>query len=250
MPNFFFLLLLFFNTICYSQIDGALTTINNKEPSDIGKEQFTWACVANFTLSDAKNYGRIKFLDTDNKGNVFVVDNNGYLYALSGVDFSEKWKIHLGYEHILNMSASPDGKTLAICYNYIKTATKKLEIRNTQNGRVLLKIKEKPDCYEDSYFVDVVDNTTLYPFNLCYSPDGSKLAVWFKNHGFDENKCIAILEEKLLIINPLSGDILVSRKHIPKDFEWDKCNSKFPFALASALASAFAFYIYSTLYQS
>lgn len=230
--TFFLISLLTLSYWSTAQINSKLTPITSNDSSPIGTADFQWACVANFQLSDTKNHGRIKYLDTDQKGNIYAIDNNGYMYALNGNDFSETWKVYLGYEHILNMEASPDGKTIAICYNYIKTGTKKLEVRNAENGRILLKIKRKPRCYEESYFADVVGNTTLYPFDIAYSPDGSKLAVWFKNHGFDENQCKAHLEEQFIIMSPLTGDVSASRQHIPNDFEWKKCTTNYAFAFS------------------
>ncbi len=234
MPKYILIaLFLLLNNAAQSQVNGSLVAINTDEQSPVGKGQFKWACIANFRLSDPQNYGRIKFIDTDTLGNIYIIDNNGYLYALSGTDLSEKWKVKLGYERVLNMAASPDGKTIAICYNYIKAATKKLEVRNADNGRTLLKIKRVPNCYEESYFADVIDNTTLYPYNIAYSPDGSKLAVWFRNHGFDEDKCKSILEEQFIIMSPITGDVYAFREALPNDFDWDKCDAEFPFVFSS-----------------
>ncbi len=234
MTKFIFSLTLLFLPIhVFTQDKGILIPNNNKEQTLIGQGRYKWACVANFTLSDPRNFGRIKFLETDGKGSIYIIDNNGYLYALSAEDMTERWKTHLGYEHILDFTVSPDDKTLAICYNYVKTATKKLEVRRTDNGRITLKIKQVPNCYEDYYLADVGSNTTLYAYKTAYNPDGSRLAVWFRNHGFDENKCIAIMEEKLIIIDPENGDILTSRTHIPEDFEWKRCESDHPFVFSA-----------------
>jgi len=234
MPlQFFIFFLLTVAATVSAQIDSTLIPISTDDSSPVGKDGCNWACIANFTLSDEKNHGRIKFVDTDNKGNVFVVDNNGYLYAFDGKDFSEKWKVKLYYEHINKMEVSPNGETLAICYNYIKASTKKLEVRNAINGRIILKIKRVPRCYDESYFVDVAENTTLYPYNIAYSPDGTKLAVWFKNHGFDENQCKATFEEQFIIMSPTRGDVFASKNELPKDFYWERCDADFPFVFSA-----------------
>lgn len=235
MPKKWFILsccIILINNL-YGQIINELIPIQNKEISPIGIDQFNWACVANFKLSDSKNSSKIIQIETDQKGHIYIADNNGYLYCLSGEDFLEQWKVKLSHEDISDMAASPDGKTIVICYNYIKAGTKKLEIINALNGRTLLKIKRTPACYEPSYLSDVVDNTTLYPANVAYSPDGSKLAIWFQNHGFDEKQCKANLEEQLVVINPLTGDVYASKREIPNDFGWKKCEGKHLFAFSS-----------------
>ena len=188
--------------------------------------------MANFELSDPRNFGRIKHLQSDGKNRLYVVDNNGFLYALSIDNFKEIWKIKLEYEQVANFEVSPNGTTLAITYNYIKTATKKLEIRNCKNGHISLHLKQTPDCYEAYYLADVVDNTTLYPYKMVYNPQGTQLAIWYQNHGFDENKCIAKEEEKLIIIDPITGDILASKNKIPNDFSYRKCEGNYPFVFS------------------
>lgn len=222
----------YFYATAIAQIGPALIPIQNKESFPVGTEEFQWACLANFELSDKDNQSKIIYVDIDKKGGIYTIDNRGYLYHFSANDFSEQWKVKLSYEYIIDMAASPDGKTISICYNYIKTGSKKLEIRDTRDGRVLLKLKRVPDCYEASYFMDVMENTTLYPASLVYSSDGSKLAVWFKNHGFDENKCKSSLEEQLVIMNPLTGHIHASKRAIPEDFEWTKCDQKHHFTFS------------------
>lgn len=227
-----FAIICYFCTTTTSQIGLALIPIQSKESFPMGTEKFQWACLANFELSDPSNQSKIIYVDTDQKGGIYTVDNSGYLYHFSASDFSEKWKVKLSYSYILDMAASPDGRTIAICYNYIKTGSKKLEIRDTKDGRVLLRIKRVPDCYEASYFMDVMENTTLYPSSVVYSPDGTQLAIWFKNHGFDENQCKASLEEQLIIIDPVTGTIKASKRAIPDDFEWTKCDQKHHFAFS------------------
>lgn len=208
---------------CFAQLPSMI-----QNPADIhfipGKNTGNWMCTANFTLSDKDNLGRIKFLEFDQVGNLYVIDNNGYLYALSYKNLDERWKVHLGHEAIQDFKVSPNGKTLSICYNYIKTATKKLEIRRTLNGSILLKIKQKPECYDNNYFLDVIEQTTLYPFKSVYAPDGNSLAVWFKNHGFDENKCKARYEEKLIILDPENGELIAQRNQIPLDLKTPSCD--------------------------
>lgn len=216
----------YFCFIASAQIGPRLIPIQNKESFPVGTEEFQWACLANFELSDNSSQSKIIYVDTDKKGSVYIIDNSGYLYHLSVNDFSEKWKVKLTYEHITDVAVSPNGKSIAICYNYIKTGSKKLEVRDTKDGRVLFHLKRVPDCYEASYFMDVIENTTLYPANIVYSSDGSQLAVWFKNHGFDENQCKSSLEEQLIIINPLTGFVQAYKRAIPEDFEWTKCDQK------------------------
>jgi len=222
----------YFCSISIAQIGPTLVPIQNKAAFPIGTEGFLWACLANFKLSDDSNQSKIIYIDTDKKEGLYVIDNSGRLYCFSVNDFSEKWSVQLAYDYIIDMAVSPDGKTIAVCYNYIKTGCKKLEIRATQDGRVLLKLKRIPDCYQTSYFMDVVENTTLYPSSVVYSSDGSKLAVWFKNHGFDENQCKSSLEEQLIIMDPFTGVIQVSKRAIPEDFGLAKCDQKYHFAFS------------------
>jgi WD40 repeat protein len=221
-----------FTSIATAQIGLTLIPIQNKEPFPLGTKEFQWACLANFELSDSSNHSKIIYVDTDKKDAVYAIDNSGYLYRFSISDFSETWKIKLSDKHITDLAVSPNGKSIAICYNYIKTGSKKLEIRETQYGHVIMKYKRVPDCYEESYFVDVMENTTLYPSSLVYSSDGSKLAVWFKNHGFDENQCKSSYEEQLVIIDPIKKVVLASRRAIPEDFESAKCDQKHHFVFS------------------
>jgi WD40 repeat protein len=216
----------YFTAISSAQIGPTLIPIQNKESFPVGTEDFQWACLANIELSDPSNQSKIIYVDTDKEGGVYVVDNNGYLYHFSGDDFTEKWKVKLSDKHIIDLAVSPNGKSIAICYNYIKTGSKKLEVRETQYGRITMKYKRIPACYEESYFVDVMENTTLYPSSLVYSSDGSKLAVWFKNHGFDERACKASHEDQLVIIDPIKKIVLASRRAIPQDFESSRCDQK------------------------
>jgi len=213
-------------SITSAQIGTALIPIQNKASFPVGTKEFQWACLANFELSDSSNQSKIIYVDTDNKESVYAVDNSGYLYCFSVHDFSEKWKVQLSHKQIVDLAVSPNGKSIAICYNYAKTGNKQLEIRETQQGRITMKYKRVPACYEESYFVDVIENTTLYPASLVYSSDGSKLAVWFNNHGFDERKCKSSLEEQLVLIDPLKKVVLASRRAIPEDFELAKCDQK------------------------
>lgn len=222
----------YFCSITTAQIGLSLIPIQNKESFPVGTEKFQWACLANFELSGSDNQSKIIYVDTDQKGGIYTIDNSGYLYYFSSEDFLEKWKVKLKSNHILDMAVSPDGKTIAICYNYIKTGNKKLEIRAAQDGRILFNIKRIPDCYEASYFMDVMENTTLYPSSVVYASDGSMLAVWFKNHGFDENQCKATLEEQLVLIDPLTGTIKGAKRAIPDDFEWTKCDQKHHFVFS------------------
>jgi WD40 repeat protein len=224
----------YFCSIATAQVGLSLIPIQDKVSFPVGTQEFQWACLANFELSEEENsnQGKIVYVDADRKGGVYAIDNNGYMYRFSVSDFSEKWKVKLSYEHLTDMAVSPDGKTIAICYNYIKTGSKKLEVRDAKDGQVLFKLKRVPDCYESSYFMDVMEYTTLYPSDLAYSSDGSKLAIWFKNHGFDENQCKSSLEEQLIIINPLTGAILASKREIPEDFGWTKCDQKHHFVFS------------------
>lgn len=222
----------YFLSMATAQIGPALIPIQNKESFPIGTKEFQWACLANFTLSDESNQSRIIYVDTDKKGGVYAVDNSGYLYHFSGNDFTEKWKVKLSDKHIIDIAVSPNGQSIAICYNYIKTGSKELEIRETQYGRITMKYKRVPDCYEESYFVDVMENTTLYPASLVYSSDGSKLAVWFKNHGFDERECKSSHEEQLVIIDPIKKVVLASRRGIPEDFKSTNCDQDHHFVFS------------------
>lgn len=222
----------YFTSITTAQIGPALIPIQNKESFPIGTKEFQWACLANFELSDPSNQSKIIYVDTDKKGGVYAVDNDGYLYHFSESDFSEKWKVKLSDKHIIDLAVSPNGESIAICYNYIKTGSKQLEIRETHHGRITMKYKRVPACYEESYFVDVMENTTLYPASLVYSSDGSKLAVWFKNHGFDERECKSSHEEQLVIIDPIKKVVLASRRAIPEDFESSKCDQKYHFVFS------------------
>ena len=222
----------YFTSVATAQIGPTLIPIQNKESFPVGTKEFQWACLANIELSDKSNQSKIIYIDTDKEGGVYAVDNSGYLYHFHVNDFTEKWKVKLSDKHIIDLAVSPNGKSIAICYNYIKTGSKKLEIRETQNGRITMKYKRVPACYEESYFVDVMENTTLYPSSLAYSSDGSKLAVWFKNHGFDENKCKASHEEQLVIIDPIKKVVLASRRAIPTDFESAKCDQEHHFVFS------------------
>lgn len=222
----------YFASIASAQIGPALIPIQNKESFPVGTKEFQWACIANFELSDPSNQSRIIYVDTDTKGSVYAVDNSGYLYRFSVNDFSEKWKVKLSDKHIVDLAVSPNGESIAICYNYAKTGSKKLEIRETQYGRITMKYKRVPACYQESYFVDVMENTTLYPASLVYSSDGSKLAVWFNNHGFDERECKASLEEQLVLIDPIKKVVLASRRAIPEDFGSTRCDQKHHFVFS------------------
>lgn len=217
-----------------AQLQQPLQVYETSNASPLGNGKKNWGCLANFKLSDTRNFGRIKHLFTDRKNGLYVVDNNGFLYAFSANDFKEKWKVKLDYEQVADFNVSPDGTSIAICYNYIKTATKQLEIRNCSNGQINLRLKQIPDCYGSYYLLDVVDNTTLYPFKTAYNPQGTKLAIWYQNHGFDEQKCIASHEEKLIIIDPTTGDILASKRQIPEEFTFGKCAGNYPFLFNQA----------------
>ncbi|NJO91371.1 MAG: WD40 repeat domain-containing protein, partial [Chloroflexia bacterium] len=124
-------------------------------------------------------------------------------------------------------------------YSNAKANYKQLEIRNGEDGSILFKIK-RITPYKCGYNAEMLqhtgDQTTLTPWEIVYAPDGSKIAVWYYNHGPNLD-CQAIELEELLIIDAHSGAIEAVREGFIWDF-WTKngekveieCGNFFPMA--------------------
>jgi len=220
-------------SIAKGQINGPLPPIPSKEVSPVGEGDFVWGCVANFNLSDERNWGRIKFVSATKDNWIYVVDNNGFMYALHALTFEEKWKIKLRSQYVHKMEVAPDGKSIVVAYTYTKAFTKTIDIFDTEEGNLLRQLKRKTSCYEATYLSEVIEKTTLYPDDFCFSPDGSKLAVWYNNHGFSTLDCNAEELHEFVVYNAATSEVIASRHHIKDDFGRKKCNNTYPFVFTN-----------------
>lgn len=232
--SFLVLFLLMFNLCLLAQqgsINSTLQSIptgdNDEINSPVGDENYKWACAATIKMPDFESNNNITFLEVLPGKGILVATESGEIWCLSANDFSVIWKNKLYSEYVIQLKPSPDGSTFAVSYSSSKTNYKRTEIRSGADGSLLYEIKRITPykCgYSVEYLKDVNEQTTLTPWEITYSPDGSKLAVWYNNHGPNLD-CQAIELEEIVIINAKTGNVEAVREGFIWDF-WTRGGAK------------------------
>jgi WD40 repeat protein len=221
----FLFILLYASNILLSQsaitstLESIPTVDNDELNSPVGKPGFLWACAATIKMPDFEERNNITYLESLPGQGILVATEAGDIWCLSPDDLSVNWKNKLFSEHVVQIHPSPTGSTFAVSYTSAKANEKSVEIRSGADGSLLhsiLRITPYKCGYNAEYLKDVPQQTTLEAWEIAYSPDGSKIAVWYNNHGPNID-CQAIELEEIVIINTSSGAVEAVRE----GFIWD-----------------------------
>ena len=202
-----------------SKLESIPTSDDDELNSPIGEPGFLWACAATIKMPDFEEHNNITYLEVLPGKGILVATRAGDIWCLSPDDLSVIWKNKLHSEHIIQLKPSPTGSTFAVTYSSAKAYYKSVEIRSGADGSLLhavTRITPYKCGYNAEFLKDTYQNTTLTAWEVVYSPDGKRVAVWYNNHG-PNLECQAIELEEIIIVNTQTGDIEAVRE----GFIWD-----------------------------
>jgi len=207
------------NNSISSKLESIPTSDDAELNSPVGEPGYLWACAATIKMPDFEERNNITFLDILPGKGILVTTRAGDVWCLSTDNLSVIWKNKLQSEYVVQLKPSPSGNTFAVTYSNSRSNYKRTEIRSGEDGSLKYDIKRITPykCgYSAEYLKDVYEQTTLTPWEVIYSPDGSKIAVWYHNHGPNLD-CQAIELEEIVIINTSTGAVEAVRE----GFIWD-----------------------------